>query len=87
MHHKFAIFDGRTLLNGSYNWTRGAARDNQENVMISDDQRLVAQFQGEFDRLGDVRVGRSGRLSWVVQVEQTSVHRSYRFPRRTSSSW
>ena len=25
MHHKFAIFDGERLINGSYNWTRGAA--------------------------------------------------------------
>jgi hypothetical protein len=26
MHHKFAVFDGEWLLNGSYNWTRSAAR-------------------------------------------------------------
>jgi len=28
MHHKFAIFDGNRLINGSYNWTRGAANVN-----------------------------------------------------------
>jgi hypothetical protein len=32
MHHKFAIFDGNRLINGSYNWTRGAADQNQENL-------------------------------------------------------
>jgi phosphatidylserine/phosphatidylglycerophosphate/cardiolipin synthase-like enzyme len=51
MHHKFAIFDGTKLLNGSYNWTRGAARDNVENVVVTDEPRLVARFQAEFDRL------------------------------------
>ena len=28
MHHKFALFDGTWLLNGSYNWTRSAAQVN-----------------------------------------------------------
>jgi phosphatidylserine/phosphatidylglycerophosphate/cardiolipin synthase-like enzyme len=51
MHHKFAVFDGTTLLNGSYNWTRGAARDNQENLTITIDRGLVAIFAAQFDRL------------------------------------
>jgi phosphatidylserine/phosphatidylglycerophosphate/cardiolipin synthase-like enzyme len=51
MHHKFALFDGRRLLNGSYNWTRGAARDNEENVVVTDDAALIAAFQGTFDQL------------------------------------
>jgi phosphatidylserine/phosphatidylglycerophosphate/cardiolipin synthase-like enzyme len=51
MHHKFALFDGRTLLSGSYNWTRGAARDNEENFIISDDPRLVAAFADQFERM------------------------------------
>src|SRR5437762_852187 len=34
MHHKYALFDAKWLLNGSYNWTRGAARDNQENCVV-----------------------------------------------------
>ena len=51
MHHKYAIFDGRRLLNGSYNWTRGAARDNLENVVVTDDPALVARFTAAFEAL------------------------------------
>lgn len=51
MHHKFAIVDGRTLLNGSYNWTRGAFAFNQENVIVSQDPALLSAFQHSFDAL------------------------------------
>jgi mitochondrial cardiolipin hydrolase len=51
MHHKFAIFDGRVLLNGSYNWTRGAAEQNCENLVESNDPALIGPFQAEFERL------------------------------------
>jgi phosphatidylserine/phosphatidylglycerophosphate/cardiolipin synthase-like enzyme len=51
MHHKFAIFDGVRLVNGSYNWTRGAANENFENLIDTGDERLVAAFSEEFKRL------------------------------------
>ena len=51
MHHKFALFDDRTLLTGSYNWTRSAGRDNRENFVVSDDPRLLRRFRAEFDRM------------------------------------
>jgi phosphatidylserine/phosphatidylglycerophosphate/cardiolipin synthase-like enzyme len=51
MHHKFALFDGARLVNGSYNWTRGAAECNFENVVESADPKLVAAFAAEFERL------------------------------------
>ena len=51
MHHKYAIFDGVRLLNGSYNWTRGAANDNEENVVDTGDPKLVAAFRQHFERL------------------------------------
>ncbi|MBN9121941.1 MAG: DUF1669 domain-containing protein [Planctomycetes bacterium] len=51
MHHKFALFDRTRLLNGSYNWTRGAADVNFENVVDTADASLIAAFAAEFERL------------------------------------
>lgn len=51
MHHKFAIFDGTELLTGSYNWTLGAARDNQENLIVTGDTTLLRDYQQVFDGL------------------------------------
>ncbi len=51
MHHKFAVFDGRRLLTGSYNWTRSAANVNAENVIVTRDASLVRAFSAEFDSL------------------------------------
>ena len=46
---EFAVFDRRILLTGSYNWTRSAARENWENILVSDAQRLVNPFSEHFD--------------------------------------
>lgn len=51
MHHKFAIFDGERLLNGSYNWTRSAGQYNEENVVLSNDRQLVGTFSAQFEKL------------------------------------
>ena len=51
MHHKFALFDGRLALTGSYNWTRSASEKNEENLLVTDDRRVVEAYQAEFDRL------------------------------------
>lgn len=51
MHHKFAIFDGATLLSGSYNWTVSAMRHNEENLIVTDDAALVGRFAEVFESL------------------------------------
>ena len=51
MHHKFALFDGRVLANGSFNWTRSATRDNDENLVVTDDANLVRVFGLQFEKL------------------------------------
>jgi phosphatidylserine/phosphatidylglycerophosphate/cardiolipin synthase-like enzyme len=51
MHHKFAVFDGERLVCGSYNWTRGAANLNFEDLIDTGDAGLLAAFAAEFSRL------------------------------------
>jgi phosphatidylserine/phosphatidylglycerophosphate/cardiolipin synthase-like enzyme len=51
MHHKFAVFDAERLVCGSYNWTRGAANINFEDLIDTGDAELVAAFSAEFARL------------------------------------
>ena len=54
MHNKFAIFDGNVLATGSYNWTRAATRENQENILVTDNPKLVAPYVAEFQRLWEM---------------------------------
>ena len=50
-HHKFALFDGQRLLNGSYNWTRSASLRNEENFVVTNDRKLVREFNSHFEYL------------------------------------
>jgi len=51
MHHKFALFDARVLVNGSFNWTRSASINNEENLVVSEEPGLLHQFAAQFERL------------------------------------
>jgi len=51
MHHKFAVVDGTLVVNGSFNWTRGAAEGNCENVVITNNVDIVKPFIREFEKL------------------------------------
>lgn len=51
MHHKFMIVDDRSLITGSYNWTRSAARFNNENLLLTQEVGVVKSFLKEFERL------------------------------------
>jgi phosphatidylserine/phosphatidylglycerophosphate/cardiolipin synthase-like enzyme len=51
MHHKFAVFDQRLLLTGSYNWTRSAALHNEENFVLTTEAQLVSPFLALFEQL------------------------------------
>jgi phosphatidylserine/phosphatidylglycerophosphate/cardiolipin synthase-like enzyme len=51
MHHKVIVIDGRTVITGSFNFTRAAQEQNDENVLIIDDASLAARYHEEFERV------------------------------------
>lgn len=51
MHHKFALFERCRLMTGSFNWTRSASEQNEENLIVTPDPALVAAFAERFERL------------------------------------
>src|SRR3712207_9177458 len=51
MHHKVFVVDGRTTIFGSFNFSEGADRDNDENAIIVDDPAFASRFEDEFQRM------------------------------------
>lgn len=56
MHHKFCIVDKEILLTGSYNWTKSAADRNQENILVTEDSKMVKAYLNEYEKLWDIFV-------------------------------
>ncbi len=45
MHNKFAVYDGKLLETGSYNWTQSSNVNDYNNVIVRADAGLIASFQ------------------------------------------
>ena len=53
---RIRIVDREILLTGSYNWTKSAADRNQENLLVTEDPKMVKAYLKEFEKLWDVFV-------------------------------
>jgi phosphatidylserine/phosphatidylglycerophosphate/cardiolipin synthase-like enzyme len=51
MHHKVFIIDGQVVMLGSYNFTRSAEENNDENLLILHNPGIARDFQVEFERI------------------------------------
>jgi len=51
MHNKFAVFDGKRVETGSYNWTVSASNYNYENAIFISDPEVSARYAREFEHL------------------------------------
>ena len=53
-HNKFGIFDGKTVITGSYNWTESATRNNSENCLVEKRITVVKKYGKRFGELWEV---------------------------------
>lgn len=51
MHHKFSVADGKSVVTGSYNWTRSAAQYNEENIVVTTENTVVQVYAREFEKM------------------------------------
>lgn len=67
MHNKFCVIDYKTVITGSYNWTKNAT-SNEENIVIINDSKVARQYSAkcveliqsgkviDFDDSNDIRL-------------------------------
>jgi phosphatidylserine/phosphatidylglycerophosphate/cardiolipin synthase-like enzyme len=53
MHHKVMVLDDQRTIFGSFNFSRNADEENDENLLVVDDPRFAALFDAEFKRVWD----------------------------------
>src|SRR5690554_4212074 len=51
MHHKFCIIDNSLLLQGTYNYTYNATKNNKESLNITDSSNQIASYSEIFEEL------------------------------------
>jgi len=51
MHHKVFIIDNETVITGSFNPTKNADENNDENILIIHDKEIAGLFLKEFERI------------------------------------
>ena len=51
MHHKFAVIDSKTIMNGSFNWSKNAIKSFENLMIIEDCPEECRKFKREFDRI------------------------------------
>jgi hypothetical protein len=61
MNNTFAIFDGKLIVTGSYNWTEYAEKFNYENALFIDETDVVEKYKEEFASLYDKSVVQGAR--------------------------
>jgi phosphatidylserine/phosphatidylglycerophosphate/cardiolipin synthase-like enzyme len=52
MHNKFLVLDGKTIITGSFNLTKGADEENAENMLVIEGkEKLVKAYSDDFEKV------------------------------------
>ncbi len=57
MHNKFCIIDDEIVITGSYNWTKAAREENDENIVLIYCRELADLYHGEFHEMWEGQYG------------------------------
>lgn len=52
MHHKFAVIDEEIVVTGSFNWTKNASTDNNENIVSISSKEIAKEFIAAWEKAG-----------------------------------
>ncbi len=66
MHDKFFLIDGQTVITGSYNPTKQANTENDENLLIIKDSSIAKTYKGEFNNLFSMWSNSSTSDSFII---------------------
>jgi len=51
MHYKFCVIDSKTVIEGSYNWTKKAQYNNEHITITSNNYEFAEKFAERFIKL------------------------------------
>ncbi|MBS7635541.1 DUF1669 domain-containing protein, partial [Candidatus Bathyarchaeota archaeon] len=51
MHNKVMIIDGEIVFTGSYNWSKSAEEDNDENLVIIKSMEIAETYEEKFEEI------------------------------------
>lgn len=95
MHNKFAVFDGKVVEFGSYNWALTAEKDHFENAIFSDEAERVSFYEKYWDwmRSNSAEAAKAEDFDWTkarpgpapMDPDQAIEHNGRRFPRQAFS--
>ena len=54
MHHKVLVIDENTVITGSFNFTKSADNENDDNIIVIHDPALAQLYLGEFERVNNL---------------------------------
>jgi len=74
MHHKFCLIDNKISINGSYNYSLNASNNNVENIQVSDNISIHAQFLSEFERL-KYKIDNRIAVNEIVPIHDSNVEK------------
>lgn len=61
-HNKFAVFDGKKVSTGSFNWTNSASNKNSENcIFVTQDKKTIDAYKKRFNELWRLNTGKKSR--------------------------